>query len=213
MGTSMGALRRGLAALLVVAGVGLASWAMADQPDATQAAPQQPTGPVPVLAAEPVTTLEHRPPRRHPATGAPERVRVPGLGVDVPVIGIDVVGGVLTPPDDPRVLGWWDDGAAPGALRGAALVTGHTVSVGGGALDHLEDVRRGDRVEVDTTEGLIRYRVTDVEVYRKASLAREAEQVFSQSGPGRLVLITCEDWDGEKYLSNVVVHAAPVRAS
>jgi len=28
--------------------------------------------------------------------------------------------------------------------------------------------------------------------------------------PGRLVLITCEDWDGERYLSNVVVTATPV---
>ena len=34
--------------------------------------------------------------------------------------------------------------------------------------------------------------------------------MFSQDVPGRLVLITCEDWDGSRYLSNVVVTATPV---
>jgi hypothetical protein len=34
--------------------------------------------------------------------------------------------------------------------------------------------------------------------------------VFRQRGPGRLVLITCEDWNGTTYLSNAVVFADPV---
>ena len=203
----MGAVRRGLAAALVVVGVGVASWAVADQP--RSAAP--PSEAPPVLSAEPLTTLEVHPPRRHPAVGPPERVRIRALGVDVPVIGIDAPDGVLTPPDDPQVLGWWNAGAPPGALNGAALVTGHTVSVGGGALDDLEKLRLGSPVEVSTAKGRIRYRVTKLDIYRKASLARDAARLFSQTGPGRLVLITCEDWDGEKYLSNVVVHADPVQ--
>jgi LPXTG-site transpeptidase (sortase) family protein len=206
----MGAVRRGLAVALVVAGVGLASWAVADQPPAAPPA-ASPVGPPPVLTAEPVTTIKVFPPRRHPAAGVPAQVRIPELKVDVPVIGIDAPAGILTPPDDPQVLGWWEDGARPGALRGAALVTGHTVSVGGGALDDLETLRLGAPVEVTTEKGSIRYRVTELDIYRKASLARDAARVFSQTGPGRLVLITCEDWDGEKYLSNVVVHAEPVR--
>jgi hypothetical protein len=36
------------------------------------------------------------------------------------------------------------------------------------------------------------------------------ERLFSQEAPGRLVLITCEDWDGTAYRSNVVVTAQPV---
>ena len=203
----MGAVRRGLAGALVVAGVGVASWAVADEP--RPATP--PAAPPPVLTAEPLTTLAVYPPRRHPAVGLPERVRIRALGIDVPVIGVGAPAGVLTPPDDPQVLGWWDDGARPGALRGAALVTGHTVSVGGGALDDLETLRLGAPVEVSTAKGRIRYRVTKIDIYRKASLARDAARLFSQTGPGRLVLITCEDWDGEKYLSNVVVHADPVQ--
>ena len=48
-----------------------------------------------------------------------------------------------------------------------------------------------------------------VRVYDKGSVARDAKRLFSQDVPGRLVLVTCEDWDGERYLSNVVVTAAP----
>jgi len=51
------------------------------------------------------------------------------------------------------------------------------------------------------------YTVSGVTTYRKASLAKDAERVFSQTVPGRLVLITCEDWNGSIYLSNVVVFA------
>ena len=48
-----------------------------------------------------------------------------------------------------------------------------------------------------------------MQVYDKGRLAGAAERVFSQEVPGRLVLITCEDWDGSAYRSNVVVHAVP----
>ena len=46
-------------------------------------------------------------------------------------------------------------------------------------------------------------------VLAKGELAREAERVFAQDGPPRLVLLTCEDWDGAAYRSNVVVVARP----
>ncbi len=61
-----------------------------------------------------------------------------------------------------------------------------------------------------TDQGVIRYAVSGVTIYRKASLARDAARIFRQSGPGRLVLITCEDWNGSIYLSNAVVFADPV---
>ena len=80
---------------------------------------------------------------------------------------------------------------------------------GGGALDDLEELEPGDDVVVRTQRGTIRYAVRRVQIYSKGSLADHAERVFSQDVPGRLVVITCEDWDGERYLSNVVVTAAP----
>ena len=135
---------------------------------------------------------------------------MPSLAVDAPVIPITAPGGVLLPPGDPQTLGWWRDGAQPGAAYGGALITGHTVHTGGGAFDDLETMREGQSVRVRTSRGLLEYAVSSVTVYRKSTLARDAGRIFSQTVPGRLVLITCEDWNGSGYDSNAVVVADPV---
>ncbi|TCO49072.1 LPXTG-site transpeptidase (sortase) family protein [Kribbella antiqua] len=135
---------------------------------------------------------------------------MPSLGISAPVLGIRARNGVLNPPSNPRLLGWWSDGAQPGAAKGSAVITGHTVHYGGGVFDDLEQVAKGATVKVTTGRGTIDYRVTSVTIYRKKALAKAATNVFSQSVPGRLVLITCDDWDGTAYLSNAVVIAAPI---
>ncbi len=145
--------------------------------------------------------------------GDPERLVVPDLDVDAPIVPILAPGGVLTPPSDPSETGWWADGARPGDRTGSALVTGHTVHTGGGVLDDLEELERGDAVRVVSTRTRTDYRVRDVEILGKGDLAEQAEQLFDQSVPGRLVVVTCEDWDGTEYLSNVVVTAKPVPAA
>jgi hypothetical protein len=164
-------------------------------------------------ASEPASPAAAAPREAVPARavpGAPRRVVIPRLHVDAPVHPVKAPGGTLVPPSDPQRLGWWAAGARPGDRTGSALVTGHTVHTGGGALDALEMLQRGDRLTVRTDRDRIRYAVRRVAVYAKGSLARQAERLFSQDVPGRLVLITCEDWDGSRYLSNVVVTATPV---
>ena len=156
-----------------------------------------------VASATPAPALARRRP------GDPVRVVIPVLGVDAPVLPVRAPDRTLVPPRDPRRLGWWADGAKPGAAEGSALIAGHTVHTGGGALDDLEDLRRGDRVVVRTHRGRLSYGVVRVRTYSKGRLAQVAPRVFSQHVGGRLVLITCEDWDGERYLSNVVVTAVP----
>jgi LPXTG-site transpeptidase (sortase) family protein len=87
------------------------------------------------------------------------------------------------------------------------VITGHTVHDGGGAFDDLEKVRTGSVVTVTTSRGVLRYQVASVTTYRKRTLAAAAGKLFDQGVAGRLVLVTCEDWNGEVYLSNVVVVA------
>jgi len=129
------------------------------------------------------------------------------LQVSAPVVGIAAEQGSLTPPSNPQKLGWWSDGAQPGARLGSAVITGHTVHTGGGAFDNLGQLQPGDAVGVTTSRGQLSYRVTSVTTYRKQTLAKNAARVFDQTVPGRLVLITCEDWNGKVYLSNTVVIA------
>lgn len=140
----------------------------------------------------------------------PELVVVPALGVRAPVAGIRTEDGALTPPSDPRQVGWWTGGARPGASTGAAVVTGHTVRAGGGAFDDLETLAAGDGVVVTAGAREVAYAVDSVEVLSREELARRSASLFGRTGPGRLVLITCEDWDGTAYRSNVVVTARPV---
>ncbi len=154
--------------------------------------------------ANAVELPEPKPPR-------PVRILVPGLDVDAPIKPIAMAGRVLTPPSDPSVIGWWSRGARPGAVSGTAILTGHTVHSGGGAFDDLELLRRGQRVRVGTRGRNLDYVVRSVTVYRKQSLRHAASRIFDQTVPGRLALVTCEDWNGTAYLSNVVVIAEPTR--
>ncbi|RYB88653.1 class F sortase [Nocardioides glacieisoli] len=140
----------------------------------------------------------------------PDTVVVPSLDVRADVTPIATQDGALNPPSDPLDVGWWSGGSRPGDATGAAVITGHTVHTGGGAFDDLEELATGDRVLVLSGGTTVAYAVATVEVLSRAELARESATVFARSGPGRLVLITCEDWDGTAYRSNVVVTAWPV---
>jgi LPXTG-site transpeptidase (sortase) family protein len=200
--------------VLVVVG-GLAWWFQAPAPSPVSAtdptpAPASGTAPPGQEVVEPVTLPRAK--RVETEPGAPERLVVPALDIAAPVVPIAAPGGVLTPPSDPQTLGWWADGARPGAAQGSALVTGHTVHSGGGAMDDLEQLVTGDRVWMETDRGRIGYDVRRVSVLGKGELALRAEEIFDQEVPGRLVLITCEDWNGVEYLSNVVVTATPATA-
>lgn len=195
------------AVVLVTAGLFLAGGAWLGASPSPRPVAQPPTRTAaPQVVPEPAATSEPEPPARGLR---PALVVVPALGVRAAVTGISTEDGALTPPPDPQQVGWWSGGSRPGASTGAAVITGHTVHTGGGAFDDLETLSRGDRVVVGSAADEVAYRVESVEVLSRAELARRSASLFSRSGPGRLVLITCEDWDGTVYRSNVVVTARP----
>ena len=198
--------------LLVV--VGGAAWAFQTPTSSGQQVAEDPTPSASTPPGQEVVAAVPLPREKRVETepGAPERLEVPSLGIAAPIIPIGAPGGVLTPPSDPQTLGWWADGARPGARLGSALVTGHTVHAGGGAMDDLELIDDGARVWMTTDRGRIGYDVRTVVVLGKGELAEHAERIFDQQVRGRLVLITCEDWNGVEYLSNVVVTATPAVA-
>lgn len=145
-----------------------------------------------------------------PAPAEPQRLAIPSLGVDAPVVAIAAEGLLLTPPSDPQLVGWWSAGARPGAEHGTAILAGHTVSRGGGVFDDLDQMQPGQQFEIHSGQSRLSFQVTSVTVYRKASLAEHAAEIFDQGIAGRVALVTCEDWDGTQYLSNAVVIAEPV---
>jgi LPXTG-site transpeptidase (sortase) family protein len=146
------------------------------------------------------------------SAGAPVRLKIRALHVDAPVVPVEVsTDAVLDPPRDYREVGWWTGSAKPGAGTGQTVITGHTVHTGGGSMDHLRRLRPGQHVDVVTRRGTMRYAVRQVRVLSTGTVARRAARLFGQQGgEGRLVLVSCTDWNGSSYDSNVVVLGDPL---
>jgi LPXTG-site transpeptidase (sortase) family protein len=211
---------RGLARF--IAGLALVAVAVAcspgDQNDVTPAGSAAPTS---AMTASPSTgTTASRqateaPPE--PTANQTERIeggftlRIPRIGVDAPVVPIQSnEDRVLNPPRDPDVVGWWSDGAAPGERRGSTVLVGHTVrNKGGGVFDNVGDLSSGDAIQVKRSGSTFGYRVKSTDVLSKEQVARNAEEIFAQTGVGRLVIITCDDWDGSAWRSNIIIIATP----
>ncbi len=146
------------------------------------------------------------------APSKPVRLVVPALKIRASILPIEVnQQQVLDPPADPSDVGWWQRSARPGAARGQTVLTGHTVHTGGGVMDNLGKLRRGQHVKVVTPKGAMIYKTTRVVTWSKAELAKRSVRLFGQKRDDlRLVLITCTDWNGSSYDSNVVVFADPL---
>jgi sortase (surface protein transpeptidase) len=147
------------------------------------------------------------------AVDPPVRLRVPDIGLDSAVRRVGVgEDGQMRLPADPRVLGWYRFGPAPGA-GGSVVLAGHVDSrrYGVGPLADLEAVEAGDRVEVVTGSNRVRsYRVDSIQRFDRQALPAA---VFARTGPERLRLVTCTGPylpDAGGYQQNLVVTAVPV---
>ena len=189
-----------LTALVALSGCG---YAAAHQASLGSGTPSRAPTSAPSATATPTaeTHAAVAPPTVSPRV--PTRFRVGDL--TAPVVPIVLNNSALTPPDDPRVLGWW--GKRAGSRHGTTLLTGHTVHDGGGTFDNLEDTPVGARARLNGHS----YQVTSVDVISKHELARRAPTLFAQTGRPKLVLVTCEDYDRATghYASNVVVTLIP----
>ena len=121
--------------------------------------------------------------------------------------------GELSLPADPGQVGWWQSGALAGDAFGSVVLAGHIDSKdrGVGFFARLLRVQSGDEVVLADGAYQQRYRVVTTRDVPKASLATSTD-TFSQSVPGRLVLLTCTGtWSpATHYPDNLVVTAEPV---
>ena len=105
----------------------------------------------------------------------PQRVEVPSLGIDAPVlpVGIDMGAGALGTPKDIDRVGWFRDGAAPGDEQGR------------GAAGRAQGQRDARRRRVLRDRGRPA-RDADLRVFRRrpdAALPRDLGQAHAQGGP------------------------------
>ncbi|MEJ5944582.1 class F sortase [Pseudokineococcus basanitobsidens] len=217
-------------AVLVAAGLGDAEPVVASAPVPAPTAP--PPSPRPTLAPSPspspspttspaVVTPQPEPEAQPTAVPSLEadadtRLRVPSVGLDLPVHELRPDDGAINPPtmtDAYWIAPYGEPGAGDDAPDNTVYVAAHSWSRGDAAFDPLLDadfeggaVEPGDEVVLDTPSGEVDYAVTDVRRYGKDALP-DADAVW-QVHPGRLVLITCfQREDGRRSTENLVVTA------
>ena len=136
-------------------------------------------------------------------------VSIPSLNVHADVVPLAMESGTLTPPADSALMGWWKGGAKPGSGEGSVLIVGHTLHNGGGVLDRLGEVHEGEDIVVRTKKDEFTYVVRSVRDLSKEQVAKRSERLFDPHGEERLVVVTCDDWDGTSFRGNTVVVAVP----
>jgi LPXTG-site transpeptidase (sortase) family protein len=143
----------------------------------------------------------------------PEQLTLPGKAT-AEVLPASTVDGVLKVPENVDHVGWWDGSARAGELFGATVIAGHVDSAteGIGFFARLLRVKVGDTIMLQGDAHRLKYRVTSVRKVAKKALATDG-QALRQTGPHRLVLITCTGnfhRDRGGYDSNLVVVAKPL---
>jgi LPXTG-site transpeptidase (sortase) family protein len=143
----------------------------------------------------------------------PERLTLPTQATAA-VFPAATVDGVLRVPEDVQHVGWWDGSALAGEPFGSTVIAGHVDSAteGIGFFARLLKIKRGDTITLRADSHWLKYRVMSVKKVAREALATQS-QTFEQTGPHRLVLITCTGnfhRDRGGYDSNLVVVAKPL---
>jgi hypothetical protein len=148
-------------------------------------------------------------PRQLPASD-PIRVQIPALGVTSTIMDLGLErNGAMEVPQGAYPVGWYDRSPAPGQL-GPAVLAGHVDWNGErGAFYGLRELRPGDAVVIDRTDGTVAtFRVDRVEEHPKADFP--TEEVYGDIDHAGLRLITCGgtfDSDSGDYEDNIIVFA------
>ncbi|MFE5026777.1 class F sortase [Streptomyces sp. NPDC056656] len=154
----------------------------------------------------------HEPPGAAPLSSSPpDRIRIPSIRVDAPLMGLALTpqGSLgVPPPQRKNLAGWYEAGTAPG-VRGTAVVAGHVDNAEGPAVFYdLGALTRGRTIEVDRRDGSVAvFTVDAVEVYD--ANAFPDEKVYGAADRPELRVITCGGGYSKQtgYRGNVVVFA------
>lgn len=163
-------------------------------------------------APEPVSTHAPPPPVAvvHEArpVGRPTRLAIPAIGVSERLhgVGLKASGAMATP--DFGDAGWYDLGPRPGAPGPAVLVAHVHGPAGDDVFARLHELKPGDRVTVERTDGSSTFVVGSVERVGKGALPYK--RIWNDTDQPVLRLITCggkPDPVTRRYPDNTIVYA------
>jgi len=167
------------------------------------------SGPSPSPLAAPVTSSP-TPAVHHPAPPT-DRLRIPALGINAPIIHLGITAGQLDAPKTLYQVGWYQGSPWPGR-PGTAIIDGHSGAPGQvGVFEHLSRLKPGSLVSVTTAAGAS----TTFVVRTSAAFPNNqttANQFFAQTTGPTLNLIGCYGtWDAtlSTYDQRWIVTATP----
>ena len=141
----------------------------------------------------------------------PDRVRIPSIRVDAPLMGLGLTpqGSLDVPPAARKNLaGWYEAGTTPGET-GTAIVAGHVDNAEGPSVFYrLGAMQKGGAIEIERRDGTVAvFSVDAVEVYETRDFPDE--KVYGASRRPELRVITCGGGYSAAtgYQGNVVVFA------
>ena len=155
-----------------------------------------------VAAETPPTTSVLAPP------GDPLRVRIPAIGVVAPLVRLGLNSDQTLEVPNYQEAGWYTGGSRPGSV-GPAVIAAHVDSTTGPAVFYrLKELKPGDTVHVDYSQGTVTFLVRESQSFLKSSFP--TARVYGPTDEPELRLITCDgafDRKARSYRSNRVVWA------
>jgi hypothetical protein len=147
--------------------------------------------------------------------GQPLHVSIPAVGLDAAVATMTITPGEAVDPPTPGSAYWLSNygTAGPGSTN-TTYIAGHTYRGRGRAVfNPLLDVphssytvHAGDAIVLTTATGTFDYTITATDLYDKISVQQQTE--LWKRVPGRLVLVTCFQYNGgTSSQQNFVVYA------
>jgi hypothetical protein len=197
----------GLIAAATVVALGSGAWLVHSgddrrpppQPSAAEATPDPAAG---GHAASPAAPL---------APSPPDRIRIPAIRVDAPLMGLGLTpqGSLeVPPPQNKNLADWYEAGVTPGET-GTAIVAGHVDNADGPAVFYdLGALKKGTTIEVERRNGTVAvFTVDSVDVYDSRHFPDR--KVYGPAPRPELRVITCGGGYSKRtgYQGNVVVFA------
>lgn len=155
-----------------------------------------------------------------PSPMVPTRIEVGSRGVDSPVLSLGMAddGSIATPPfDQPRSVGWFNQGPRPGSSQGKVVLTAHTFHAGGALGNQLVDADQGlhpgDVIRLRDANGQVQcYRYAAAQKIMVKDYDPSSTAIYDTTGRPMLAIVVCWDWEPSTrfWASRIVFYATPM---
>ncbi len=132
-----------------------------------------------------------------PLAAPPLRLVYKAAGIDLPVASMNQATGPFIPPEEKEMSYWLGHYGKPGRQsNNTTYIIAHSAELEKWPFNALSTAtHKGDMIEVTTSTGVVKYKVSDVSFYPKHDLETDGKTPVWDIDPRLLRLIGCKDGD------------------